>query len=295
MLCGRCLLTPLQSSYTSPIRSTPLARIEFQRVASAPITTPSIPPPPYQYYSAPTPSSAASTSTSPTNIIPPSLPFQFPTWNTPSSSSQQGVPPTLDPPVPKPIRRLPAGCTQTMPDVPPYPTRPGFSDFYGPDSPIPFKCVGEEGYAPLVGLSMRDALSGTGMKDPLDRVFQHRKSEGKRDFTFVLRWPGYSGVDWSVPISILDAKQEAVTREELARRIAEQYHNFVLLCNLVPNFGSPNSLLWRIHQGGYTFDRMRLMSLNRVDEDVWAADVCVISDETYRGFGRLRDISELVY
>ncbi|PPQ85692.1 hypothetical protein CVT24_012910 [Panaeolus cyanescens] len=328
------------------ITNAPPNNITFHRVASssalmtAPASTPAAPPP---YASAP---ATPAPTISPTSVVASGFPFGFSTWNTassqpnqhaqshqqnpsqhqqqhaqqqqqqqphPQSNSQQQPQPQhqqhSQQPIPRPIRHMPKGCTERMLDLTTYPCTPGFTLFYGPDSPIAFRYAGGKGgggsggnvnglgggsgggmngggggggggvngggggggmngtggggvngggnggsggngvnggggggggEGHLTGISMRDALSGTGnIEDAHATVFNERRGMGKTSFVFVLRWPGYSNMNFRAEIPIVKGGGEGITRMELANAIAVQYRNFCTV-SLLPSSSSPS-------------------------------------------------------
>ncbi|KIJ60145.1 hypothetical protein HYDPIDRAFT_32566 [Hydnomerulius pinastri MD-312] len=126
-------------------------------------------------------------------------------------------------------------------------------------------------------VSMHDCLSDDAgrsiMRDAEDLVFALMGATGDREVTFLLRWPGYTTLNWvrHIPPYVNGVP---MTRSQLARFIAHEFRQFVAACdNGVFQTTDP---AWKVGQGGVPFERMKLSSLWSPDDNVWVASVRVV-------------------
>ncbi|KDR70058.1 hypothetical protein GALMADRAFT_904158 [Galerina marginata CBS 339.88] len=141
----------------------------------------------------------------------------------------------------------------------------------------------------VFGVPLRDCLNGIGMKDADERIFKGWHDAGHTYIRLEITWPGYPKLLWGMDFSIFDLDQQLITRREMAYKIACHYQN---LCEIIelnslekgddrdpPLLGRDSR--WRIGQGGYSFDRMRLAGLSRTADNIWQAKIWVITDDDF--------------
>ncbi|KIJ14758.1 hypothetical protein PAXINDRAFT_115462 [Paxillus involutus ATCC 200175] len=128
---------------------------------------------------------------------------------------------------------------------------------------------------------MTDCILNSGnqrtiMRDAEEPIFAAMKDKGYQEIRFILRWPGYSPLDWArnIPIYVGD---RLMSRAQLAHCIASEFEQFVTACNLGQlHTTEPH---WRVGRGGITFGRMKLSSLWNPQGNIWVASVRVVGSK----------------
>ncbi|KAF9218934.1 hypothetical protein BS17DRAFT_883170 [Gyrodon lividus] len=127
-------------------------------------------------------------------------------------------------------------------------------------------------------VSMSDCIVGSRsersvMRDAEVPVFAFMEDSGRHDIRFVLRWPGYSTLDWarSIPIYV---GGRLMSRAQLAHYIASEFKEFVTACD--HGVFQTTEPQWRVGYDGITFDRMKLSSLWNPEDNIWVASVRVV-------------------
>ncbi|KAH7884174.1 hypothetical protein F5I97DRAFT_1899140 [Phlebopus sp. FC_14] len=129
----------------------------------------------------------------------------------------------------------------------------------------------------LYGSDGSNALSL--MRYPEEQVFSFMEGTGRREVIFVLRWPGYTGLNWVRRLPIYKGDKFA-TRAELAFHICNEFRLFVeacemgKLCTINPTWkvGGPD---------GIPFSRMKISSIWSPEDFVWVASVRVVGPVTF--------------
>ncbi|KIK92342.1 hypothetical protein PAXRUDRAFT_13280 [Paxillus rubicundulus Ve08.2h10] len=137
---------------------------------------------------------------------------------------------------------------------------------------------------------MTDCILASGskrtiMRDAEEPIFASMMDKGYQEITFILRWPGYSPLDWSrnIPIYFGD---KLINRAQLAHCIANEFEQFVKVSTQSPSCHAcdrgelhTTEPHWKVGHEGISFNRMKLSSIWNPQGNIWVASVRVVGSK----------------